>query len=117
MKHESTLMSLRKYFSTKLDNELFSEKTEINCYPNPFSNEITIEIALPEGKKVQVDILNQLGQQVRILNRKKYLPPGQHTLVWDGKTTGNQNISPGIYHVRFVTDEIQSFTKIILTEK
>lgn len=115
MKHESTLMSLRKYTSTKLDGELISGKTEINCYPNPFSDEIAIEIILPKAKQVQVDILNQMGQQIKILALKKYLPAGHHTLFWDGKTTGNQSVSPGIYHVRFVTDKIQRFTKIILT--
>jgi hypothetical protein len=36
LKHESTLMSLKKYTVTGIDNELFAGKTEINCYPNPF---------------------------------------------------------------------------------
>src|SRR5690606_31112245 len=98
---------------TGLENNLATNQPEIVCYPNPFSNEISIEIILSEEAQVQVEIYNQLSQQVKLLANRQTLPAGRHTLVWDGNNAGNQKVSPGIYHVRFATDEIQTFTKII----
>ncbi len=117
LKHESTLMSLEKLAITGLVDEQTKAKTEINCYPNPFSNEITIELSLNEELEVQVDVFNQLGQLVNVLAGKKSLSAGRHNIVWDGKNTANQQVSPGIYHVRLLTDEIQMIQKIIFSGK
>jgi hypothetical protein len=35
--------------------------SEINVYPNPFSDDVTIEIKLVKDSEVQVEVLNQLG--------------------------------------------------------
>lgn len=116
MKHESTLMSLEKLAVTGLDYEPGKNKPELYCYPNPFSNEITIEVTLAEDTEVQVEIFNQLGQKVKILTPKQFLTTGRHPLVWDGKNVQNQKISPGIYFVRFLTGNFQLYEKIILSE-
>ncbi len=112
VKHESTLLSLEKYASTGL-GELFAGKTQINCYPNPFSDEITIEINLIEDKEVEVEVYNQLGQRVKSLTTKRILTSGTHVLVWNGKNSSNSQVSPGIYHLKIEIDNSVINRKIV----
>ena len=118
VKHESTLLSLEKYGTTGLNgDELFSGKTEIKCYPNPFSDEITIEIKLAEYAEIQVDIFNQLGQKIITLSNKQRIATGVHRLIWNGRNYNNQNVTSGIYYVKFSTESGQKFKKIILSAR
>jgi hypothetical protein len=117
LKHESTLMSLKKYTVTGIDNKFFAGKTEINCYPNPFSNEIAIEINMAEDKKVQVEIFNQLGQQIKTLSNNQPLPAGSFRFIWDGRNHNNQKVTSGIYYVKFSADNVQKFQKIIFSAR
>jgi hypothetical protein len=87
--------------------------TEINCYPNPFSDEITIEIKLAKDSEVQVEVLNQLGQRVKTLATEITLNSGTHLLKWNGKNTANQQVSSGIYMIRIMIGSEISFKKII----
>jgi len=113
LKHESTLLSLENYAVTGLEGELYTGTTEIKCYPNPFSEEITFEINLAENTEVQVEVYNQMGQRVKILSSRKHLTAGTHRIKWDGKNSGNQKVAPGIYYVAANNNRV----KIILIDR
>ena len=93
-----------------------TNQPEINCYPNPFSDEVTIEIKLTKDSELQVEVLNQLGQRVKFLQTGKLLNSGIHRLTWDGKNEENQEISNGIYHLKVKIDEITAFRKIVYSK-
>jgi len=116
LKHESTLLSLEKYSTTGLDWDLFAGTTEIKCYPNPFSEEITFEINLAEDAEVQVEIYNQMGQRVKSLATKRILTMGTHLLTWNGKNSTNNLVSPGIYHLKIEIDNLLIHKKIVLSK-
>ena len=115
-KHETTFASLEKYAATGLEGIAELEFTEINCYPNPFSNEINIEIRLVKESEVQVEVLNQLGQRVRFLQTAKMMNSGVHRLMWNGKNAGNQSVSSGIYHLKITVDEKEINKKIVYSK-
>jgi hypothetical protein len=115
-KHETTVASLEKYATTGLDGLPGSATTEINCYPNPFSDEVTIEINLQEDAQVQVEVLNQLGQRVKIITTKQHFTSGVHKLLWNGRNASYGLVSPGIYHLRIEIDDIVIHRKIILSK-
>ena len=115
-KLETTIASLEKYSATGLEGIAELEFTEINCYPNPFSDEMTIEIKLVKDSEVQVEVLNQLGQKVRLLQTEKIMNSGVNRLTWDGRNTGNQQFSPGIYHLQIEIDETILHRKIVLSK-
>ena len=83
-----------------------SNKPKIISFPNPFKDEITIEINLAENTEVQIEVINQLGQQVKTIVSKQKMPKGQHILHWDGKNTYKQSVAQGIYFLRFKTDDL-----------
>jgi hypothetical protein len=65
-------------------------------YPNPFNPATTIQYALPEPAKVELQIFNILGQFVRtLLDEEKGV--GYHQVVWDGKDEAGRAVSTGIY--------------------
>lgn len=102
--------------ATGVDNLATYEGAEINCYPNPFSNEITIEINLFKDTEVQLEVLNQLGQRVKFVTTKQLLAGGLHKLTWNGRNTNNQQVSPGIYHLYIGIDDEVYYRKIILSK-
>jgi hypothetical protein len=115
-KYETTLASLEKYTTTGLENIAGFDLTEINCYPNPFRDEITIEIKLAKDSEVQVEVMNQLGQRVKFLQSEKILSSGVHRLAWNGRNAANQWVSPGIYHLKITIDEKQIHKKIVYSK-
>ena len=115
-KHETTVASLEKYSITGLEGISGSNLTEINCYPNPFSDKVTVEINLAANAQVQVEVLNQLGQRVKMITTKQMLPGGLHKLDWDGKNTGNQQVAQGIYHLLVNIDGKDIHKKIVYSK-
>jgi photosystem II stability/assembly factor-like uncharacterized protein len=115
-KHETTFASVEKYVVTGLEDLIASEQNEIRCYPNPFGNEVTVEINLTEEAKVEVQVLNQLGQQVTFLTSEKLFNNGVHRLTWDGNNGSNQKVSSGIYYVRVMLGSEIYFNKVLYSK-
>lgn len=81
---------------------------EINCYPNPFNPQTTINYKIERSSQVIVAIYNSKGQQVTILqNQYKY--PGSYSLTWNA----NENPS-GIYMIHIHTDYNTLAKKVVL---
>ena len=93
-----------------------TNQPEINCYPNPFSDEVNIEINLVKDSEVQVEVLNQMGQLVRILQTEKMMNNGVHRLKWDGKSADNQQVSTGIYHLKLTVDNSVIVRKMVYSK-
>ncbi len=75
-------------------------------YPNPFSNEITIQVNAKEQANVQVKIYNSLGQtQYRM---QQVVPAGDHNFVWDGKNFSGKKVQPGNYTIALFNNEIKT---------
>jgi hypothetical protein len=115
-KHETTVASLEKYATTGLEGIAGYGFTEINVYPNPFSDEVTIEIKMAKDSEVQVEVLNQLGQRVKLIQINNMLNSGIHRLTWDGRNANNQVVSPGIYHLCIKIENLILNRKIVLSK-
>jgi len=68
------------------------------CYPNPFSDNITISYRYSEVHSAQLRIINTLGQVVY----SRDLAEDSGTFVWDGKTPGGVSLPNGIYMVMII---------------
>ncbi|MGE0021073.1 MAG: PKD domain-containing protein [Draconibacterium sp.] len=99
-KYETTIANLEKYDATGLEAIPESGLPEINCYPNPFRNEVTIELKLAIDSEVEVEVLTQLGQHVKYVTTKQLLSGELHKFTWNGCNANNQQVSPGIYHLK-----------------
>jgi len=76
-------------------DEMAQSRPAFNCYPNPFTEVVTIEIQNPQQEKITVDIYNLAGQRVKNLASRNIA--GQLNLKWDGTNEQGQKVPVGIY--------------------
>jgi hypothetical protein len=82
-------------------------------YPNPFNPSTTIEFSLAEEGRVQLEIFNILGQQVKVLTDARY-PEGAHAVVWDGRDESGRTVASGVYLYRLVADGYVKSRKMVV---
>ena len=90
-------------------NEL-ENKFNLSIYPNPIANEnTTLTFELTTNEKVEVTLLNQLGQQLKNVFTGN-MQPGMNTL-----TIETANLSKGVYFVSTLIGE-QKITKKLIVQ-
>ena len=81
--------------SSEVNDIVAPDETELRGnYPNPFSQQTTVELALSEQADVKVRVYNVLGQEVATVADGE-MDAGMHKLGWDGSS-----LSSGVYFVR-----------------
>lgn len=69
-------------------------------YPNPASDQVTIDCEFDANSNVQINVLNQLGQHVITLYSGS-LSSGSHRFLWDSESLEN-----GVYTIQVQSDSI-----------
>jgi hypothetical protein len=87
-------------------------------HPNPFNPLTTIDFYIgdsgPSGDDVvHLEVFNILGQRIRTL-LDEVLPPGQHSVIWDGKDDHGVPSASGIYLYRLRVGEDSQTKKMML---
>jgi DNA-binding beta-propeller fold protein YncE len=82
-------------------------------YPNPFNPATTIEFTLPEKQHVTLSVYNVAGQRVATLV-DRVLSAGRKKLTWDGRTSGGDPVSTGVYFYRLHAGEKTLTKKMML---
>ena len=93
------------------ENELPSEFSLDDNYPNPFNAGTTIRFALPHDANVKLAIYNTLGQEIKTLSDQK-LAAGVHSLVWDGLNNEGAPASSGLYFYQMTADDFAAVKKL-----
>jgi len=68
-------------------------------YPNPYSEQTTIEYGVPEQSHVIIEVYNLLGERVKTLV-DKVQEAQYYSVIWGGKNEYNRLVSSGIYFFR-----------------
>ncbi len=84
--------------ATGVDDLFNPEFTEINVYPNPFSEKITIAIVLASKQKVEVDVYDIKGALVRSLFENE--AEGKLNVYWDGRNQAGAKMISGTYFIK-----------------
>jgi len=85
-------------------------------YPNPFNPQTTIRYSVPEQDepvRVHVAVYDLRGKLVKILVNEPQ-PPGNYTVMWDGKDGQRLQAASGVYLVRMRAGSFESTRKILL---
>ncbi len=70
------------------------EKNEINIYPNPFVNNVTIKLALKEDADVTIDLLDLTGREIsNIYNGKINKGISKYTIAAENRASGTYFIA------------------------
>jgi hypothetical protein len=81
--------------------------------PNPFRNSVKIGVRVGKYGRYRLEIFNVLGQKIKtIFNEERQA--GYYEFIWDGRDGRNQQLSAGVYYVRFETEGYTKTEKVIL---
>ena len=82
---------------------------QLSCYPNPLTNNSTINFRLPQKDNVDLSVYNMKGQKVLTLAAYDNLQAGNHIYKLDG------NILPqGVYHCILTTKATKNSIKLVI---
>ncbi len=83
----------------------YAEAPELNNTPNPISESTDISFGLPAGAMVRLEILDVLGNSVRLLTEGYMLPTARKTIPWDVCDDGGRKVTAGLYFCRLTVGE------------
>ena len=89
-------------------SDLLIQTHDLNIYPIPFTNSVTVEFNLEKSDLVDIRILNVSGQLISNLQSKSTMDKGWHKLDYD--TT---ELPAGVYQLLFQTSKGTTVRKLI----
>ncbi len=84
--------------------------------PQPASSGVTLTFRLPgagPGRWVDVGVYDVSGRRLSTLLSED-LTPGEHTLLWDGKTDAGNRAAAGIYFARLVSGGLSDVQRVVM---
>jgi len=93
-------------------DEIISFK-DIGSFPNPFHDETNIHFILAGEAFTNISIYNSEGKTIRTLMNNA-LDPGEHMIIWDGRSDYGTRVPEGIYYCRLKTNSSISVIKLLL---
>ena len=74
------------------------------AWPNPFNGSTTVRFVIPQSARVEIHVLNILGERIRRLTQNLY-PAGEYQVQWDGLDDRNFRVGSGVYFIRMTCRE------------
>jgi hypothetical protein len=75
-----------------------TDNAGLKCYPNPFTDNLSIEVSLPAGTPLHIEIYDVMGRKVSDLNSG--ISTGYNLIKWNGTDGQGASVIPGVYYVR-----------------
>lgn len=85
----------------------------ISCYPNPFNEQVVIDVDLKKGQQISVEVCNLLGSRVNTLAESYHAYEGLNRFSWNGQSESGAELVGGIYFVRIYNEYFSSVVKLI----
>jgi hypothetical protein len=92
--------------SSGTDNRSEPMNPSLQCYPNPFDNEINIAFSVLSHEGISLGIYNILGQKVKGFSDEVFPKGSCFNARWDGKASTGNYVPSGIYLVRLVSADL-----------
>ena len=97
--------------STTGVNDLYAGNSDMNCYPNPFSQSTTISYTLGKSGNVKLSVFDMLGKEVAVIIDNAAQSTGIHQVQFNAK-----NLPKGIYNCVLKTDSKVITKSIVVSE-
>jgi hypothetical protein len=83
----------------------------VSIYPNPFHENLTIALELPESGRMKVSLFDVFGKESRVVTDLVYASAGKYSFILSGK-----ELAPGMYYLTVQTDSYKVAKKVILAK-
>ncbi|MCK4678897.1 MAG: T9SS type A sorting domain-containing protein [Bacteroidales bacterium] len=86
------------------------ENLKFSIYPNPFSQNLSIEYSLDQPGTVSISIFNATGQLATTIQKQHMQNEGQHQVIFNGS-----GLKSGVYFLSLATEKGTTIKKILIT--
>jgi len=94
-----------------LDNQLINDK--FNVFPNPFTNQLEIQLATDRSLHFQIIINNLLGQNIQVINLSNPDKAEEISFEWDGRDISGKSCPAGIYFITVISNSRKCTKKVV----
>ncbi len=98
---------IRNYSPAWLTN---CKSDQISVYPNPFRDELRIDLSPLKAKEANGAVYNLRGQKVKEF---QLIAPGLDAYVWDGRDNRGDRLPAGVYLLRIESDKGRQTIKLL----
>jgi len=109
---EFEILTTNQGIINSVDDDI-SANDGVLSYPNPFSNNITINTYIDKPQRVIAQIFNIYGELVNTIS-DSYLETGNYTFNWNGTNSYNQKVASGTYFIKILINNQVKTEKIIM---
>ena len=88
-----------------------SNTLDIQAFPNPFDDQLTVSFNLNTKEEITIRILDLQGKLVSTLYQNKTFIEGKHELFWM-----TDHLAPGVYLVELIAERASATTKMVKVE-
>ena len=92
-----------------------SENKLYQNYPNPFSEDTTIQYDLVDENAVDIYIYNSVGKLIRKIDEGTK-SAGSYSVVWDGRSDDGDRVSSGVYFYQIQTKDFNKTMKMLFVK-
>ena len=93
------------------DPAIVPSALSISCFPNPFTDLISLKVESPTNQQVKINIYNVKGQKIKSL--QLYAGSGSGQITWNGNDDKGMPVAQGVYFARIADAEHTKITKIL----
>ncbi len=83
--------------------------------PSPFTDRVSLTLALPREGSVSVRVYDLAGKEVARLHEGN-LQAGWHSITWGGESTGRGEVAAGVYLVRARSERSEVVRRVVRVE-
>jgi hypothetical protein len=89
-----------------------ADQNELIVYPNPASDNASVQYSLSSASRVKITVVNVLGQELAVLN-DKILPAGKHRFAIE---LNSAEFQTGIYFICIESESKREVKKLIVNK-
>jgi hypothetical protein len=82
-------------------------------HPNPFNPSTNISYQISKLSQVRLYIFDVIGREIKIIIDKQQ-PPGEYSILWDGRDEDQNQMPSGVYFVKLKADDLTIVRKMLL---
>jgi photosystem II stability/assembly factor-like uncharacterized protein len=97
--------------ATNATNYAVNSRVDFSVYPNPFEDELSIKFSLNKKANGELSVYDLSGKQIMVIYQGSF-SAGDHQFRWTANDTNGNQITPGIYILRLVTDKSINAIKV-----
>lgn len=85
---------------------------EMRVYPNPFSDNMLIDLNLEEKTQLQIEVYDMMGKKVSDIHNGE-VAAGSSQFNWNANNRNGEKVSQGVYYIRTTMNGAVNHTKVM----